>query len=265
MVRLNGVRPRTLLTALLLEPNRPVSLDVLTELLWDGPPPASAIANLRTYATRLRMALGGSPGAERGRLATSGGGYLLRVRPDELDLLVFTERLRLGRTALAENDPVRAGTQLAAALALWRGDAAGDVPRTLALTARLSALDEMRQLAVESHLRARLALGDGDELVDELRRLIRMYPTRETLWGQLMLALYRRGDLATALAMYGRARSALRDQLGIEPGPQLVGLHRAILNRDPRLGPSSTWLNWAASVGPHCEHCHRPERPVRHG
>ncbi|MGI5151974.1 AfsR/SARP family transcriptional regulator [Plantactinospora sp. CA-294935] len=264
-VRVNGVRPRTLLTALLLEPNRPVSLDHLIELIWEGPPPVSAVANLRTYATRLRTSLGGSPEAGRSRLATTSGGYLLRVGPEELDLQVFADRLRLGRTALAAGDPARAATQLAAALALWRGDAASDVPRSPALAARLSALDESRQLAIECHLRARLGLGGSEDLVGDLRRLTLVYPTRETLWGQLMVALYRRGDVAPALAAYGRAREALREQLGVEPGPELIALHRAILNRDPRLGSAPQWLPSVMADGRHCAHCQRPEQPARPG
>ncbi|GIG88720.1 AfsR/SARP family transcriptional regulator [Plantactinospora endophytica] len=262
-VRVHGARPRTLLTALLLEPNRSVSLDHLTELMWDGTPPASAIANLRTYATRLRTSLGGSPEAGRSRLTTTSGGYLLRVGPDELDLQVFTERLRLGRAALAGGDPAQAVTQLSAALSLWRGDAASDVPRSPVLAARLGAVEEARQLAIEWHLRARLGIGSSEELVGDLRRLTLVYPTRETLWAQLMLALYRRGDVAPALAAYGRARAALRDQLGVEPGPELTALHRAILNRDPRLGSSPHWLPWTTSDGPHCAHCHRPVEPAR--
>ncbi|MEE6263082.1 AfsR/SARP family transcriptional regulator [Plantactinospora sonchi] len=236
-VRLNGVRPRALLAALLLRPNRAVPLDALVELLWDRDPPASAIANLRTYATRLRTAICGSPDAGRDRLVTAGGGYLLRTGPHDVDLHAFTERLRLGRAALAAGAPGPAATQLGAALALWRGEPASDVPRTPAFASRLTALDELRQIAVECHLQARLNLGGGADLVDELRRLTQAHPTREALWGQLMLAHYRCGDVATALATYQRAQATLRSHLGLDPGSELVGLHRAMLSRDPRLDP----------------------------
>jgi len=234
-VPVNGAQPQALLTALLLEANRVVTLERLTELMWDRPP-KSATANLRTYATRLRTALGTADRGVRSdaRLVATASGYRLLVEPEESDLAVFTERMRLGLAALREA-PGQAVALLRSALSLWRGAAAENVPRTAGLTARLIGIEEQRCLATEHLLQARLALGEHEEVVGELHELTAGHPTRERLWGQLVLALYRCGNPAAATAAFGRARDALRRELGIEPGPELAELHRRVLRRDPAL------------------------------
>ncbi|MBP2704104.1 AAA family ATPase [Microbispora sp. RL4-1S] len=199
--------------------------------VWDEDPPRSAVANVRTYVNRLRDALGLS-----GRLTARPPGYLLTVDQGELDVVEFAEALRRGREAVADGRPEEALGHLSPALALWRGAPAEDVPRTRALTPRLDALSEQRCLALETVAEARLMLGEHEEAVAELRDMTAAHPTRERLWGRLMLALYRTGDVAAALTAYGRARELLADELGVEPGPELATLHLAILNRDPALG-----------------------------
>lgn len=230
---LGPLKQRTLLTALLLQPNRVVPLHRLAAALWDDTPPPSATANLRTYVNRLRKRLHLSPGPER--IVARRPGYLIRVRPDELDASVFTEKQRLGREALRNGDPAAAEAALTAGLALWRGAAAEEIPRTPELAPRLEALDEQRCSAVEDLMRARLMLGSDPGLIGDLRRLVADTPVRESMWGLLMLALYRAGSPAAALETYQAARRALREHLGIEPGAELVRLQQGILHRDPRL------------------------------
>ena len=241
-VPVHGAQPQALLTALLLEANRVVTLERLTELMWDRPP-KSATANLRTYATRLRTALGTPDSGGRSdaqRLVATASGYRLLVESEESDLAVFTERMRLGLAALRD-DPGQAVALLGSALSLWRGAAAENVPRTAGLTARLIGIEEQRCLATEHLLQARLALGQHEEIVGELHELTADHPTRERLWSQLVLALYRCRNPAAATAAFGRARDALRRELGIEPGPELAELHRRVLRRDPALCGAHPW------------------------
>ncbi|WP_051415859.1 AfsR/SARP family transcriptional regulator [Nocardiopsis sp. CNT312] len=225
-----------LLTALALQPNQAVPLARLTAALWEKSPPASAIANLRTYANQLRKRL---PPAhctvDRARLVASPPGYMLRVCPRELDVLAFTDLHRRGRRALREGDSEEAASLLSAGLNLWRGSAAEDVPRMPVLAPRLDALDEQRWSAAEDLAHARLDLGSDPDLVSDLRTLVAEHPLRERLWHALMLALYRSNEASAALDTYREARRTLVQQLGVEPGPDLVRLHAAILNRDPAL------------------------------
>ncbi|MEU7886236.1 BTAD domain-containing putative transcriptional regulator [Microbispora bryophytorum] len=229
-VPLGSPKQRALLTALLLEPNRVVSIDRLVMAVWDEEPPHSAVANIRTYVNRLRGTLG-----EGDRLAARPPGYVLTAHSGELDVTEFADALRQGRKALAAGRPEEALRHLSAALARWRGAPAEDVPRSAALGPRLDALAEQRCLALEVQAEARLMLGEHADAVPELRETVAAHPTRERLWSSLMVALYRTGDSAAALSAYGQARTFLAEELGVEPGPELAELHRSILNRDPAL------------------------------
>ncbi|WP_328708300.1 AfsR/SARP family transcriptional regulator [Microbispora hainanensis] len=232
-VPLGSPKQRALLTALLLEPNRVVSIDRLVMAVWDEEPPRSAVANVRTYVNRLRGTLG-----DGDRLTARPPGYVLTVHPGELDVSEFADALRQGRQALSAGRPETALRHLSAALTRWRGAPAEDVPRSAALGPRLDALAEQRCLALEAQAEARLMLGEHADAVPELRETVAAHPTRERLWGSLMLALYRTGDSAATLAAYGQARAFLAEELGVEPGPELAELHRRILRRDPALDPS---------------------------
>lgn len=229
-VPLGSPKQRALLTALLLEPNRVVSIDRLVMAMWDEEPPRSAVANVRTYVNRLRTTLG-----EADRLTARPPGYVLAVHAGELDVTEFADDLRQGRQALSAGRPEAALRHLSAALTRWRGAPAEDVPRSAALGPRLDALAEQRCLALEARAEARLMLGEHADAVPELRETVAAHPTRERLWGSLMLALYRTGDPAAALSAYAQARTFLAEELGVEPGPELAELHRTMLNRDPAL------------------------------
>lgn len=222
---------RAMLAALALEANRPVSLSRLIDLAWSGSPPRSAVANLRNHAAALRRVL-------RDRIVARGGGYQLRLEPDELDVDTFRRLAAQGRQALAAGDPVTAEPALAAALRLWRGAAGDGLPRGTALEAHLESLDEHRLVAFEDLVEARLALGRHTDVLGDLREHVARNPLRERAWGQTMLALYRSGDTGGALAKYRQARSTLDEHLGVEPGPELAALHKAVLDRSPELLPS---------------------------
>lgn len=224
---------RSLLAALLLEPNRVVPTDRLMSTIWDGEPPRSAVANIRTYTSRLRAIL--TDGRDGTRLSGRSPGYSVTVREGELDVNVFDRLTRFGRSAMAAGRLERAAQLFGEALALWRGSAAEDVRRTTMLDRRLAALDECRLATTEDWLDARQRLGEGAQLIDILRRLTVENPLRERMWGQLMIALYLAGDAGGALAAFHQARQALVENVGIEPGPELAALQRAVLTRDPAL------------------------------
>src|SRR5215211_2046191 len=142
-LRVGPVKQRSLLTTLLLDANSVVSLDRLVWTLWEDIPPPSAVANVRTYVSRLRHLLTDTTG--RPRITGRAPGYLVHIAEDELDLEVFGRKVDVARRALADGQTERAVTQLGQALALWYGMAAEDVPRSLTgLGARLAALDEKR-------------------------------------------------------------------------------------------------------------------------
>ena len=233
-----GVGPakrRMMLTALLLEANRAVSLDRLAGLLWEAPAPASAVANLRTHAAALRRLLRDPDGTDR--LVSQPGAYMLVVEPGELDLAEFEELTSRARE-VAETDPADALRLWSEALALWRGGAAEGVPRTAGLEPVLALIDERRTAAFEEYADAALRLGDHAGLADELRAQVAAHPLRERLSEQLALTLYRCGDVAGAIGVLSDAVAQLRTELGIDPGPSLVALQRAILERDPSLDVS---------------------------
>ena len=218
---LGGRMQRTLLALLLLEPGRPVPTDRLVDELWHGDPPARAEATLRSYVSRLRRA---GVHVDGGR-----GGYAVDAERGAIDACAFEQLAREGREALARGAAGLAAERLRAALALWRGDAFGDVAHEGALAAEALRLEELRLVCVEDRLDADLALGRHAELVPELQSLVVAEPLRERLRRQLVLALYRAGRQSDALAAYQDARRVLDETLGLEPSPELKDLERAIL------------------------------------
>jgi DNA-binding SARP family transcriptional activator len=226
-VHCGGPKQRALLAILLLNANRPVPMTRLSDLIWWEAEPKSASANIRTYVAGLRQALGGD------RILARPGAYEMRVRPGELDAHDFAGLVARGRAALAAGDLDAGADTLRRALALWRGRAGEDVPRAFALDNLLTVLDEERLAVFEDWIAALIAAGRAASAVPELGRFLSEHPFRERAWRHLMLARYRCGDAAGAVATFQRARSVLLDELGLEPGAELVDLHRAILRRDP--------------------------------
>ena len=163
-------------------------------------------------------------------------GYRLALADGDLDARQF-ERLAAEGHRLLEEDPGRAGQTLREALALWRGRALADFAYEDFAQRDIARLDELRLAAIEDRIDADLATGRATELVPELEALVSQHPLRERLRGQLMLALYRGGRQADALATFREGRTALREELGLEPGAALRELEQAILNQDQALGP----------------------------
>jgi DNA-binding SARP family transcriptional activator len=221
---LGGPKPRALVAMLLLDANDVVSRDQLIQGLWAEQPPASAEHSLDDYVSRLRRVLGA------GRLERRSPGYLLRVESGELDLDRFERALADGRAHLIADDPAAAVAAFDEALGLWRGSALADLVEEPFAAAEAGRLEERRLLCGEERIDALLALGGGPDLVPELERLVAEHPFRERLLGQLMVALYRSGRQADALAAYQRGRSRLAGELGLEPSMPLRSLERQVLD-----------------------------------
>ncbi|WP_167976738.1 AfsR/SARP family transcriptional regulator, partial [Lentzea indica] len=235
-VVLGSLKQRLLLATLLLNPGRTVPIRRLVRALWAEEPPMSAVANLRTYANRLRQVL--PDGAQR--LSGRQAGYELTLRPGELDLHLFTERADAGRAALSRCDHATAARHLGEALSACRGPVLEDLADCDALAASIAPVEELRLAVTEDHFDARLGLDEHRELITPLREFVAEHPLRERPRAHLVTALYRSGDLAGALAVYTDYRRVIADRLGLEPSPELVKLHQAVLDRDPGLTAAVT-------------------------
>ncbi|HEY0451259.1 AfsR/SARP family transcriptional regulator [Actinophytocola sp.] len=235
---LNGDRPvpvptgqlGTLLTVLLLRANQVVTIQELTDYLWDEAPPERPRAAIQTYLGRLRRVLGDGQASIR----TVPGGYVLDLDPMELDLGRFR---RWVRQASDTADPDAQVGLLTRALELWQGQPLGDVEGLLKRD-QVSLVEE-RLYALEQLINAQLKLGRQGQVVAQLTTLTKEYPLRESFWALLMVALYRSGRVADALHAYRTLARTLADELGMDPSDDLKQLHQQLLSADPRLSPST--------------------------
>jgi DNA-binding SARP family transcriptional activator len=261
---------RALLARLLLDANRTVPVECLVEDLWGEDVPSTAVKMIHIHVSRLRKQL---PACA---LVTRSPGYALAIDPEAVDLVRF-ERLRAqGRAALVVGSPARAAVHLRTALALWRGPALAEFDEPFA-TIEAARLEELRLACVEDGIEAELALGGHALLVGELEALVARHPLRERLRAQLMLALYRSGRQAEALAGYRRLRELLTSELGLEPSPALRRLERRVLQQDPGLelayaaaGASGNAVRVSSSDSVHRRHAASSSaaarlRPTRRG
>jgi DNA-binding SARP family transcriptional activator len=254
-LELGGPQRRALLS-ILAGTRRVVSCGEAIEGLWGQDAPVSAGNAVHVHISWLRRAL------EPGRARRSPGqilmairsGYRLDLTPGSLDTELLDCHLATGRR-LAASDPAAAVWSLDAALALWHGATLEGIPGPWADVER-TRLDELRQTATEDRLDMMLMLGAHHEVLADLAALIRRHPLRERFRGQFMLALYRCGRQAEALAAYDDARRELAGRLGIDPGPALRRIHARILAGDPALNPPRSgkrgaWrtsdIDWARS------------------
>lgn len=224
---------RRLLAVFLVRAGTPLTLEAAAEALWDSNPPRTARRTLLVYIHRLRRILGGEESIDYSAPA----GYALPVADDQLDLRIFLARRDRATAARAAGDIAGAARLAREALKVWRGRAYADV-RDIALVAdEADRIDELRPDAVEQWAELELQLGRHTELLPELTAAIGEYPYRERLQGYQMIALYRCGRPADALEAYRRTRIRLREELGIDPSPDLQRLHRLILGNDASLSP----------------------------
>ncbi|MFC5663698.1 BTAD domain-containing putative transcriptional regulator [Kitasatospora misakiensis] len=224
IVELPGTKVHTVLATLILAEGQTVSDDRLSSMLWAWDPPTTMSAQIYTYVSRLRKRLG--PDVE---LVRRPRGYQLRADRAGLDLAEFERSAGLGRTALAGRRWAEAARELRAALDLVRGPALTNVTEHLADVER-PRLEELHLAALEDWFEAELALGRHHRLVPDLTSLTAEHPMRERTRGQLMTALYRCGRQSDALAVFHAGRRILAEELGVDPGEALAGVHQGVLD-----------------------------------
>ena len=228
-VPLPGGKPSALLVCLLLNPNQAVSTERLIDDIWGEDPPGTAHKAVKNYVVQLRKAV------SKSALVTRGNGYAIELEPDTLDLERFERLGGEGREALSKQRPERAADAFREALSLWRGDPLAEFSAEPFASTERARLEELRLSTLEDRIEADLTLGRHSDLVGELETLVSRHPLRERLRGQLMLALYRAGRQAEALAAYQEARREFVEGLGIDPGRDLQELERLILQHDSSL------------------------------
>ena len=230
--------PRTLLLALLLRPGQTVSSDFLVDVLWRDDLPRNPANALQIQISYLRKTLGDAEADGASLLQTRAGGYALVVERERID----AHRFELAVTRVAAVDTLRSVQALTAALdevdgalALWRGEPFEDVAGMDVARGEATRLDELRWTATERRIDLLLRLGHHAAAVGDLSKLVQLMPLRERFHEQLVLALYRSGRQAEALRAYDDARRTLADDLGLDPGPELRDLERAVLQQDRSL------------------------------
>src|SRR5215217_5916651 len=237
--------------------------DRIADALWRGAPPAGADVTLRTHVSHLRRRLA-TIGAQDA-LVTRQASYGLFLHADQLDATQFEQLLALSQEALTRGEPERAARSLDEALSLWRGKVLEELGPPEFASTEAARLEELRLVALDHRIDANLALGKHHAVIAELEHLIAAHPFRERLHCQLMLALYRSGRQADALAVSSALRQQLADELGVDPGPELRDLETAILRHDPELMVASEDVDAEVmpTVPPGAFTKYRPPTPAR--
>jgi DNA-binding SARP family transcriptional activator len=234
---LGGTKQRATLGYLLMQANRVVATSQLLNALWsvdDAPISARKILQNAVWGLRRVLTKGRSPDAV---LVTQAPGYKLSVDLNDIDLFRFQRQVDAGREELAAGEPEKAAQILKGALSLWRGPVLADLVEAGINWPELSAAQNAQWDAMEDYFEAELACGRHLAVLGELEAMVESVALRERSSGQLMLALYRSGRQADALSVYSRVRTALVEELGLEPGRELQLLQQAILAHDPSLIP----------------------------
>lgn len=234
----SAAKQRQILALLALNAGRVVTVSTLVEELWGDYPPRSSVATLQNYILQLRNRVAGALCPDLGVkevLSTRHGGYLLAETACRTDVEEFERLAVSGRQAAERGDHPAASDYLGRALNLWRGPALADMPTGRVLELEAASLEEARLGVIERRIQADLALSRHADLVGELIVLTAQNPMNENFCALLMTALYRAGHVGRALEAFQRLRSALREELGVEPCRRLQRVHEAVLSGDPAL------------------------------
>jgi predicted ATPase/DNA-binding SARP family transcriptional activator len=235
-VALGGQRRRALLAMLALMGGRVVTTAQLIDELWGDEPPARARESLQMHVSRLRKGLA-EAGADGSRLVSHARGYVLEVQPGERDVDHWRQALERARRARADGDASVAREGVEEALGVWRGQPLAGVSANSLLAAERARMEEEWLAAVIDGIELDLELGRHGELLGQLDALVIAHPFKERLVELQMLALYRCGRQADALAAFQAARGRFIDELGIEPAQPLRELQEDILKHSAGLSP----------------------------
>jgi DNA-binding SARP family transcriptional activator len=229
----NGLSPRdrVVLAALVVRAGEPSSTEALADVLWGDQVPASGAKVVHGCVARLRKRLGAAT------IESGVAGYRLAVNEAEVDSRSFERLFGRAREALDAGDPERASYLASEALGLWRGRALSDLDEWEPGRVEATRLDGLRMDAEELLVEAGTRSGHGRDVVERARALVAAAPYREHRWALLAVALHQAGPQAEALAALKRARTMLVNELGLDPGHELVELEEQLLRQDPSLDP----------------------------
>ncbi|MGC5021005.1 BTAD domain-containing putative transcriptional regulator [Micromonospora sp. DT47] len=228
---------RQVLAFLLVRRNQIVQVSEFIDELWGSNPPGSAMTTLQTYIYKLRRDVLELSGLAN--LHTQSCGYLLDVADDQLDVCRFESLSRQGRAAQEAGDTARASELLSESLSMWRGRALSGVTAGQILSAHVARLEENRLRVLGMRIEGDMLLGRYEELVSELKGLVRSYPLHERFHASLMTALNRSGRRYEAFEVYRQLRDLLADELGLEPSTSVQRLYQSLLHAEPADGAAS--------------------------
>jgi SARP family transcriptional regulator, regulator of embCAB operon len=232
-VPLGAPKQRAVLAMLLINRNRPVSVDALIDAVWEEDPVPAARTSIQSYVSTLRRLLRGAAGDPYAVLASAPPGYQLSVADADCDVGRFRTAKAAGVRAAGEGQFEEASRHLSAALAEWRGPVLDDLRNFTFVGAFAARLLEDRMVVHTARAEAEIACGRADGVIGELEALTARDPYREPLWAQLITAYYVTERQSDALGAYRRLKTALADGLGIDPGPTVNALHERILRQEP--------------------------------
>ena len=230
---LGAAKQRAVLAMLLINRNRIVPADTLIDAVWQQRPPPEARGSLHAHISRLRRLVSSAGVDPAAVVVGSQPGYRLNVPDEACDLGRFAIEQKAGIQAAAAGRFEEASRHLSAALAEWRGPVLEDLRDFQFIDAFAAALAEDKLVALTVRAETEIACGRTHSIISELEALVVLHPYREPLWAQLITAYYLAERQYDALDAYGRLKTALADDLGIDPGPTLRGLHQRILRQEP--------------------------------
>ncbi len=233
LVPLGAPKQRAVLAMLMMNRNRAVSVDALIDAVWGESPVPAARTSIHSYVSNLRRLLSGASRDPNRVLASVPPGYQLNVADADCDIGRFVTEKDAGVRAAAAGRFEDSSTYLAAALAEWRGPFLDDLREFAFADTFATALAEVRVSVQTAHAEAEIACGRADAIIPRLEVLSGEHPFRERLWAQLITAYYVAERQSDALNAYRRLKTNLAENLGIDPGPTIRGLHEQILRQEP--------------------------------
>lgn len=253
-LRLGGPTPRTMLAMLTINRRQVVSTEALANAVWDEKPPEAYLNSLQVFAHRLRRRLA-SAGVDPTVLRTVAPGYRLDISETECDVGRYAAARQAGRTAAESGDPAAASAHFQHALDQWSGAALADLLGIRYTDNYSTAMEDERLDTVSERISADLLCGKAADVIGELRTLTDKHPFRESLWGQLITALYLSGRQGDALNACRKVQAVLADELGIDPCVELLRLERQVLRQElildshpAAMGQAKTMLTTVAEI-----------------
>jgi DNA-binding SARP family transcriptional activator len=231
-VSLGSRKQRAVLAMLVINRNRVVGSEALIDAVWGQMARQETRASLHTYVSNLRRFLNDAGVDGRAVLAAAPSGYRLTVADIDCDIGRFIGEKTAGIRAAAAGRFELASRHLSAAVSEWRGRVLEDLQDYEFAEFFAAALVEDKANVHTAFAEAEIACGRGHAVIGALEGLITEHPYREPLWAQLIIAYYVAERQSNALDAYRRLKTALSEDLGIEPGPTIRGLHERILRQE---------------------------------